>query len=152
MALRKFSIIVLLLLAAGGWWWSSHPAQPVAVPTAAQAPASIAELPATRVPQPSRPPLPGFLPPEARDTLRLIATDGPYPHRQDGGVFGNREGRLPGRPRGYYREFTVETPRLDHRGARRIITGGRPPETCYYTGDHYESFRQFDCALDGSRR
>ncbi len=150
--MRNFSIIALLLLAAGGWWWSSQPAPPVAASTTTQAPASIAEPPATRASQPSRQSLPGFLPPEAHDTLRLIATDGPYPHRQDGSVFGNREGRLPGRPRGYYREFTVETPRLSHRGARRIVTGGRPPETCYYTDDHYESFRQFDCALDGSRR
>ena len=63
------------------------------------------------------------LPPEAADTLRLIARDGPFPHRQDGGVFGNREGRLPRKPRGWYREYTVETPGLRHRGARRIVTG-----------------------------
>lgn len=149
--MRKLSIIALLLLAAGWWWWSSHPAQPIAAPTAAQAPTPAAELPAARAPRQSRP-LPGFLPSEARETLRLIAAGGPYPHRQDGSVFGNREGRLPDRPRGYYREFTVETPRLGHRGARRIVAGGRPPEACYYTDDHYESFRQFDCAPDGSRR
>lgn len=90
--------------------------------------------------------LPDFLPPEAHQTLRLIARDGPFPHRQDGSVFGNREGRLPSRPRGYYREYTVDTPGLDHRGARRIVTGGRPPVEFYYTDDHYESFRRFDAS------
>ncbi|HEU0151999.1 MAG TPA: ribonuclease domain-containing protein [Arenimonas sp.] len=84
------------------------------------------------------------LPPEARDTLALIARDGPYPHRQDGGVFSNFEGRLPSRPRGYYREFTVRTPGLSHRGPRRIVTGGRPPVEYWYTDDHYESFRRFE--------
>jgi ribonuclease T1 len=87
--------------------------------------------------------LPAFLPAEAHDTIRLIRRGGPFEHHQDGGVFGNREGLLPSRPRGYYREYTVETPRLPHRGARRIITGGSPPEVWYYTDDHYDSFRAF---------
>jgi len=84
------------------------------------------------------------LPPEARDTLALIARGGPYPHRQDNGVFNNFERRLPNRPRGYYREFTVPTPGLLHRGARRIVTGGQPPVEYWYTDDHYESFRRFE--------
>ena len=91
-------------------------------------------------------PVPDFLPTEARDTLALIARGGPFPHPQDGSVFGNREKRLPARPRGYYREYTVETPGLSHRGARRIITGGKPPEMYYYTDDHYDSFRSFQVA------
>ena len=33
---------------------------------------------------------------------------------------------------------------LDHRGARRIVTGGKPPSEYYYTDDHYESFRRFE--------
>lgn len=74
-------------------------------------------------------------------TLRLIERDGPFPHSQDGTIFFNREGRLPKGPRGYYREYTVETPGLSHRGARRIVTGGKPPEVFYYTDDHYGSFR-----------
>nr|WP_298249648.1 ribonuclease domain-containing protein [uncultured Halomonas sp.] len=74
-------------------------------------------------------------------TLRLIERDGAFPHSQDGTTFFNREGRLPQQPRGYYREYTVETPGLSHRGARRIVTGGRPPEVFYYTADHYDSFR-----------
>jgi guanyl-specific ribonuclease Sa len=87
--------------------------------------------------------LPAFLPPEARDTLALIARGGPFPHSQDGVVFGNYEGLLPKEPRGYYHEYTVETPGAHNRGARRIITGGTPPEAYYYTSDHYRSFRRF---------
>lgn len=88
--------------------------------------------------------LPAFLPIEARDTIALIQRGGPFPYRQDGSVFGNREGHLPRAPRGWYHEYTVETPGLSHRGARRIITGGNPPRTWYYTSDHYDSFRAFD--------
>lgn len=88
--------------------------------------------------------LPAFLPREAHDTLALIARGGPFPHPQDNGVFGNREGHLPQRERGFYREYTVETPGIAHRGARRIITGGKPPRLYYYTDDHYDSFRSFE--------
>lgn len=85
-----------------------------------------------------------FLPAEAHATLALIDRGGPFPHRQDGGVFQNRERLLPERPRGHYREYTVETPGLGHRGARRIVTGGDPPNEWHYTADHYRSFRAFD--------
>ena len=87
------------------------------------------------------------LPPEARDTHRLILSGGPFPYDKDGTVFGNRERLLPGKPRGFYREYTVETPRAKSRGARRIVCGGKvlsEPETCYYTQDHYSSFQQID--------
>lgn len=96
--------------------------------------------------------LPDFLPRQAHDTIRLIAHGGPYPHRQDGGVFGNREGHLPFKSRGYYREYTVDTPGLSHRGARRIVTGGNPPEVWYYSDDHYDSFQAFDPGPYGVRR
>lgn len=59
-------------------------------------------------------------------------------------TFGNYEGLLPKQPRGYYREYTVETPGASTRGARRIITGGNPPVVYYYTDDHYRSFRRFE--------
>lgn len=59
-------------------------------------------------------------------------------------MFGNREGRLPRQPKGWYREYTVDTPGLGHRGARRIVTGGMPPTQWFYTDDHYDSFRRFD--------
>ncbi|PJK14972.1 ribonuclease [Lysobacteraceae bacterium NML07-0707] len=83
------------------------------------------------------------LPDEAWQTIALIQRGGPYPHRQDGTVFGNRERRLPSKPRGYYREYTVATPGLGHRGQRRIVTGGQPPDVWYYSDDHYQSFRKF---------
>jgi ribonuclease T1 len=85
------------------------------------------------------------MPPEARDTERLIRAGGPFRHAKDGSVFGNRERLLPTRPRGFYREYTVRTPGSRDRGARRIVCGGvapTRPETCYYTDDHYASFRR----------
>ncbi|TMH30969.1 MAG: ribonuclease [Betaproteobacteria bacterium] len=84
------------------------------------------------------------LSPEARHTLELIASGGPYPYQRDGVVFGNREQRLPLHARGYYHEYTVTTPGVRTRGTRRIICGGtlRSLAECYYTDDHYESFRR----------
>ena len=79
------------------------------------------------------------LPPEAIDTLRLVVQGGPFPYDQDGSTFQNREGLLPAHPRGYYREYTVQTPGSPDRGARRIVTGARGER--YYTDDHYDSFR-----------
>ncbi len=85
------------------------------------------------------------LPPEARETDRLIRAGGPFPFAKDRTVFGNRERLLPAQPRGYYREYTVPTPGSRDRGARRIVCGGRQPvqpDNCYYTEDHYASFRR----------
>jgi len=78
------------------------------------------------------------LPPEARETLRLIATGGPFPYKRDGIVFGNREKHLPHQPRDYYHEYTVPTPGARDRGARRIISGQAAER--YYTDDHYQTF------------
>jgi ribonuclease T1 len=80
------------------------------------------------------------LPPEARTTLGLIEQGGPFPYSRDGVVFGNYERLLPQRPRGYYHEYTVTTPRVHHRGARRIIAGRQSER--YYTDDHYRTFRR----------
>ena len=82
------------------------------------------------------------LPPEALSTLALIRTGGPFPYSKDGTVFGNREGLLPKRPRGYYTEYTVRTPGAKNRGARRIVAGGDPRSSgeYWYTADHYQSF------------
>jgi ribonuclease T1 len=80
------------------------------------------------------------LPAEARATLALIGSRGPFPYARDGVVFGNYERRLPARERGYYREYTVPTPGLAHRGARRIVAGRRGE--LYYTDDHYRTFRR----------
>jgi ribonuclease T1 len=86
----------------------------------------------------------GMLPTEAQATTQLIRRGGPFPYRQDGVSFGNRERFLPVKQRGYYREYTVPTPRARNRGAQRIVCGGRQPtspEACYYTNDHYASFK-----------
>ncbi len=104
------------------------------------------------------------LPQEARETLQLIGRGGPYPHERDGVTFGNYEKLLPAAPRGHYREYTVMTPGVRHRGARRIVVGCErqraasfplPPSSgalrlvqCrdggefYYTADHYRTFRR----------
>jgi len=85
------------------------------------------------------------LPSQGQRTYLLILQGGPFPHDKDGTVFGNRERLLPRERRGYYREYTVETPGSRDRGARRIVCGGyRPavPEDCWYTGDHYASFKR----------
>ena len=85
------------------------------------------------------------LPRQGQQTWRLIHQGGPFPHEKDGVVFGNRERQLPAMRRGYYREYTVETPGARNRGARRIVCGGwrvRTPEACYYTDDHYASYRR----------
>jgi ribonuclease T1 len=85
------------------------------------------------------------LPAEGQEVWQRIHQGGPFRHDKDGTVFGNRERLLPIQKRGYYREYTVSTPGLSHRGARRIVCGGqqpRQPEACYYTADHYASFRR----------
>lgn len=100
------------------------------------------------------------LPQEARETLQLIRRGGPYPHERDGITFGNYEKLLSQAPRGHYREYTVMTPGVRHRGARRIVVGcerqraERPAPGLlrlphcrdggefYYTADHYRSFRR----------
>jgi ribonuclease T1 len=84
------------------------------------------------------------LPAQADDTLTLIAQGGPYPYPQDGQVFQNREGVLPGEPTGYYHEYTVRTPGSPTRGARRIVTA--QSGTDYYTSDHYVTFDTIDFA------
>lgn len=83
------------------------------------------------------------LPRQGQETYHLIRQGGPFPYEKDGTVFGNRERLLPAKVRGYYREYTVKTPGVRHRGMRRIVCGGpvRTPDICYYTSDHYASFR-----------
>ena len=142
-------IAAIVLLAAGLWGIRAvqqppHPQFAPALTNPAPLPAP-AQPPATPVASADTT-LPAFLPPEARTTIALIQRGGPFPHRQDGSVFGNRENRLPSRPRGYYREYTVDTPGLEHRGTRRIVTGGDPPDVWYYSDDHYASFRSFSIA------
>ena len=87
------------------------------------------------------------LPKEAQSTFAAIQKSGPFAYSKDGVTFGNREKLLPGKPRGYYREYTVKTPGSRDRGARRIVCGGNKERAtehstapCYYTADHYASF------------
>jgi ribonuclease T1 len=84
------------------------------------------------------------LPKEARDVHALVGRGGPFPFDRDGVVFGNREQLLPLKPRDYYHEYTVRTPGVKGRGGRRLVCGGPPttPDACYYTADHYRSFRK----------
>jgi guanyl-specific ribonuclease Sa len=171
--MRNPFAFVLLLLALAGFWWTQHrptaSTDAVALPqiatTPTAAPPVAAAKPDTKpdtkpdanLPtQPAGNPassrrsttsahtqLPAFLPAEAQHTIALIQQGGPFPHRQDGSVFGNFEGHLPRQPRGWYHEYTVVTPGARNRGTRRIITGGNPPREWYYTDDHYASFRTF---------
>jgi ribonuclease T1 len=84
------------------------------------------------------------LPKEAQEVYGLVGKGGPFPFDRDGVVFGNREKLLPGKPRGYYHEYTVRTPGVKNRGGRRLVCGGKKtvPDACYYTDDHYRSFRK----------
>lgn len=145
--------LLLAVVLAGGWlMWPRPQALPPAPAgdTVHALPGNDIALPPMADASPSAKPveaetaLPVFLPAEAHATIAMIRRGGPFPHRQDGSVFGNREGHLPRQPRGWYREYTVETPGLRHRGTRRIVTGGDPPQAWYYTDDHYETFRRFD--------
>jgi len=155
--MRRNAWLVIGLLLVGLWAWSQYGPQPAApsgdAPSAT--PSSGSHEPLARSPRSEPAGYPTWLPAEALDTLALIERGGPYPHRQDGGTFQNRERLLPSRPRGYYREYTVRTPGSRDRGARRIVSGGglpdgsRPAEF-FYTDDHYRSFRRFTPA--GSRR
>ena len=146
--MRRYGWWVVVVVLFALWTWQ----QRLHAPAVASMPS--ASVPDARLPAPqSLPPMrstandaagwPSFLPPEAIDTLQRIARGGPFEHRQDGATFQNREHRLPSQPRGYYREYTVETPGSRDRGARRIISGGNPPIEYFYSDDHYRSFRRF---------
>lgn len=117
------------VVAVAGLW--SQPAQ--ARETLAQ---QAAELPVVALAE---------LPRQARQTHQLILAGGPFPYEKDGTTFGNRERLLPRKSRGFYREYTVPTPGARNRGARRIVCGGKipkEPEACFYTEDHYASFKR----------
>lgn len=117
-------VLTGLMFVALGWFHLVQAREPVS-PSGAQT-VSLAELPRQGV-----------------ETYHLIRQGGPFPHEKDGVVFGNRERLLPARTRGYYREYTVATAGVRNRGTRRIVCGGAPrtPDACYYTADHYASFR-----------
>lgn len=135
--LKPLILLAIVILAVT--MWNRH-AGPPAMPTpSATDPGSDVARPA-----PSTDGSTTSLPAQAREMIQRIDRGGPFEHSQDGAVFGNYEGLLPKQPRGYYHEYTVETPGARNRGARRIITGGTPPVVWYYTDDHYRSFRRFE--------
>ncbi|MFF6772998.1 ribonuclease domain-containing protein [Streptomyces sp. NPDC012637] len=128
------ALVSSLLLAAPAAASAAPPAVPVSAPVAvAAATASVGDI------------CYSDLPSQAYDTLRLIDAGGPFPYRQDGSVFQNREGVLPSHSLGYYHEYTVRTPGVTTRGARRIVTGQNSQED-YYTADHYATFDLIDYA------
>jgi RHS repeat-associated protein len=77
-------------------------------------------------------------PPEVRNTLDRIRAGEGYPHRNDGTVFQNREGLLPPKADGYYREWVHPTPGVQGPGLQRVVTG--QGGEAYYTPDHYRTF------------
>lgn len=129
------------LAAAAAWFGLDSGDSPGTSPTTQAAHTSVADSPASNS---------GAtcalesLPPEADEVVETIMAGGPFEYPDnDGTRFGNYEGLLPQQDRNYYREYTVDTPGLSHRGPRRIVTGGEQPtdpEVWYYTSDHYESF------------
>ena len=128
-------VLVALAVVITGWWQqrSGTPASPPAGP-AASPPPSASSSRLDQIPASERP--------QVAQTLALIAKGGPFPHAKDGTVFQNRENKLPQRPRGYYREYTVPTPGAPNRGARRVVQG-RDGDT-WYTSDHYNTFVRID--------
>jgi ribonuclease T1 len=84
------------------------------------------------------------LPKEASAVNAAVRAGGPFRYDRDGVVFNNREKLLPIEARGHYHEYTVPTPGVKGRGARRIVCGGAKtaPDACWYTDDHYRSFRR----------
>lgn len=131
--IRVALLVGLAVAAASGWLSRETPRGSSTEPQVASDRGSTASQPDIAGP-----------PAEARQTLRLIAAGGPFPYDRDGALFQNREGRLPARSPGYYREYTVRTPGSSDRGARRIVSGGNPPVEFYYTDDHYRSFRRIE--------
>lgn len=75
------------------------------------------------------------LPDEAKKVIKQIIDGGPFEYpRKDGSTFGNRFGDLPGS--GQYLEFTVKTPGVRNRGARRLVL--RRSGMLFFTVCHYE--------------
>ncbi len=138
------ALVVGCVLLAAVWWMGRSASQaPATAPASApaRAPASAAATAPATAPASGLPTIAeSALPRQARDTLALIRSGGPFPYRQDGGTFQNRERQLPRRATGYYREYTVETPGSPDRGPRRIIAGR--DGDLFWTADHYDHFQQ----------
>lgn len=139
--MRRYAIPVLVLLIAAATVWQRDAGIGLPGPAGSDVQGQSegrARSPARSLGRPAE--TRSGLPAEVWPTVELIERGGPFPYRQDGGVFFNREGLLPAAARGHYREYTVPTPGSADRGARRLVTGGTPPSAWYYTNDHYRSF------------
>jgi ribonuclease T1 len=139
------AVVLVVAVAVGVWLLSGRdPGTPTSSPggPASSTPAEVSAISPGGVDPDSGLPWvdPAALPPEARDVLALIDAGGPFPYDQDDETFGNYEGLLPEHETGYYREYTVDTPGSDDRGARRIIAGSEGER--YWTADHYASFER----------
>lgn len=77
---------------------------------------------------------------DLKPTLDRIKKGGSNRHRNDGTTFQNREGRLPKKPSGYFKEYVHPTPGIDGPGPQRIILGQNGE--VWYTADHYKTFRR----------
>ncbi|MGL5823539.1 MAG: ribonuclease domain-containing protein [Nocardioides sp.] len=135
------ALLLVPLVMILGWWWWAHLGPP--------SEHEHADSAATATAVGSRDPDSGLrlvpvtaLPAEAVETILVIRNGGQFPYAADDGVFGNFEALLPAKPRGYYREYTVATPGIDGRGARRIVVG--EGGEYYWTTDHYASFSRID--------
>jgi RHS repeat-associated protein len=71
-------------------------------------------------------------------TIDRIRSGGSFPHKNDGSIFQNREGMLPTRPSGHYREYVHPTPGVSGPGPQRVVTGAGGE--MFYSPDHYKSF------------
>jgi len=75
---------------------------------------------------------------DLQPTLDRIGRGEKFPHRNDGNVFRNREGRLPSQSEGYYIEYVHPTPGVAGQGSQRIVIG--QGGEIYFTPDHYGTF------------
>ncbi|HVG25364.1 MAG TPA: ribonuclease domain-containing protein [Thermoanaerobaculia bacterium] len=144
-------VAVALAVLITGWWQqrqhaSPHGGTPASPPAGRAASPPPHSSPAPPTPSSDSASALDRVPESERDALlaalALIEQGGPFPHAKDGTVFSNREGALPSRPRGYYREYTVPTPGAKNRGARRVVQG-KDGDT-WYTNDHYRTFVRID--------
>lgn len=75
---------------------------------------------------------------DLKPTIDRINAGEKFAHRNDGSIFGNREGRLPRQSYGYYHEYVVPTPGVSGPGPQRLIVGKK--SELFYSPDHYETF------------
>lgn len=155
---RTVGILVLLAVLLIGWLWWRGPG-----PTQTSGSVAPTRTQSSRTQAPRTDGMPVLqadqLPAEGQQVLRALREGGPFRYSKDGTVYQNRNGALPNRPRGHYREFTVATPGEGDRGARRLVVGGcgaqresrrggvwaqpcSQANEVFYTADHYESFRR----------